>query len=170
MDWLHILSLFPLDVFIFFRINPGKPGLSCVYWTKFRVWSDIKFRACEDCCHMIFISIKAASLAFGRLLPQFPWWHNALHDVVMSAMASQITSLTIVYSSVYSVADQRKQQSSASLAFVRWSVISPHMGASNTGNVFIWWRHLGYGNAVPLPAMRTVIDQSQGSVLAFCQS
>ena len=37
----------------------------------------------------------------------------------MGAMASQITSLTIVYSIVYSDADQRKHQSSASLAFVR---------------------------------------------------
>ena len=37
----------------------------------------------------------------------------------MSAIASQITSLTIVYSIVYSAADQRKHQSSASLAFVR---------------------------------------------------
>ena len=37
----------------------------------------------------------------------------------MSAMASQITSLTIVYSTVYSSADQRIYQSSASLAFVR---------------------------------------------------
>ena len=37
----------------------------------------------------------------------------------MGKMASQITSLTIVYSTVYSGADQRKQQSSASLAFVR---------------------------------------------------
>ena len=37
----------------------------------------------------------------------------------MGAIASQITSLTIVYSSVYSTADQRKHQSSASLAFVR---------------------------------------------------
>ena len=35
------------------------------------------------------------------------------------AMASQNTSLTIVYSTVYSGADQRKNQSSASLAFVR---------------------------------------------------
>ena len=40
-------------------------------------------------------------------------------DVTMSLMASQITSLTIVYSAVYSGADQRKHQSSASLAFVR---------------------------------------------------
>ena len=37
----------------------------------------------------------------------------------MGAMASQITSLTIVYSTIYSDTDQRKLQSSASLAFVR---------------------------------------------------
>ena len=36
----------------------------------------------------------------------------------MGAVASQITSLTIVYSTVYSDAEQRKHQSSASLAFV----------------------------------------------------
>ena len=39
-------------------------------------------------------------------------------DVIMGTMASQITSLTIVYSAVYSGQDQRKHQSSASLAFV----------------------------------------------------
>ena len=42
------------------------------------------------------------------------------NDVIMSAIASQITSLTIVYSTIYSGADQRKHQSSTSLAFVRW--------------------------------------------------
>ena len=41
------------------------------------------------------------------------------NGVIMSAVVSQITSLTIVYSTVYSDADQRKHQSSASLAFVR---------------------------------------------------
>ena len=50
----------------------------------------------------------------------------------MGAMASQITSLTIVYSTVYSGADQRKHQSSASLAIVlgihRWPGNSPHKG------------------------------------------
>ena len=45
----------------------------------------------------------------------------------MGTIASQITSLTIVYSTVYSGADQRKHQSSASLAFVR--VI--HRGPAN---------------------------------------
>ena len=54
------------------------------------------------------------------------------NDVIMDAMASQITSLTIVYSTVYSVEDQRKHQSSASLAFVwgfhRRQVNPPHKG------------------------------------------
>ena len=40
-------------------------------------------------------------------------------DVIMTTMASQITSLIVVYSTVYSDADQRKHQSSASLTFVR---------------------------------------------------
>ena len=44
---------------------------------------------------------------------------NHYSDVIIGAMASQITSLTIVYSTVYSGADQRKHRSSASLAFVR---------------------------------------------------
>ena len=41
------------------------------------------------------------------------------NDVIMSLTASQITSPMLVYSTVYSDADQRKHQSSASLAFVR---------------------------------------------------
>ena len=66
------------------------------------------------------------------------------NDVIMDAMASQITSHTIVYSTVYSGTDQRKHQSSASLAFVR--VNSPVTGefpaqrASNAQNVSIWRR------------------------------
>ena len=51
-------------------------------------------------------------------------------DVIIGANASQITNLKIVYSTVYSGADQRKHQSSASLAFVlgihRKPVNSPH--------------------------------------------
>ena len=41
------------------------------------------------------------------------------NDVRKDTIASQITSLTIVYPTVYSDADQSKHQSSASLAFVR---------------------------------------------------
>ena len=63
----------------------------------------------------------------------------------MSPAASQITSLTIVYSIDYSGTDQRKHQSSASLAFVwgihRRPVNSPAQMANNAENVSIWWRH-----------------------------
>ena len=71
----------------------------------------------------------------GLILPQtkpniFAIYHY--NDVIMSAMASQITSLTIIYSTVYSGTDERKHQSSVSLAFVRgihrWPVNSPHKG------------------------------------------
>ena len=67
-----------------------------------------------------------------------PLWYqtNNIHtihhhsDVIMRAIASQITSLTIVYSIVYSDVNQRKHQSPASLAFVRGihrgPVNSPH--------------------------------------------
>ena len=56
--------------------------------------------------------------------------HDYYDDVIMDTRASQITSLTIVYSTVYSGANQRKHQSSASVAFVRGihrgPVNSPH--------------------------------------------
>ena len=59
------------------------------------------------------------------------WGARCLYtDVIMGAISSQITSLLIVYSTVYLDADQRKHQSSASLAFVwgihRGPVNSPH--------------------------------------------
>ena len=53
------------------------------------------------------------------------WLSSHYNDFIMSAMASQITSLTIVYSG----ADQRKHWSSASLAFVS-IVNSPHKEAA----------------------------------------
>ena len=67
------------------------------------------------------------------------WKKKHYCDVIMHGIASQITSLTIVYSTVYSDADQRKHQSSASLAFGT-DEFPAHM-ASNAENVSIWWRH-----------------------------
>ena len=63
----------------------------------------------------------------------------------MNAVASQITGLKIVNSTICSGADQRKHKSSTSLAFVR--VIHhvngdfPAQRASNSENVSIWWHH-----------------------------
>ena len=57
---------------------------------------------------------------------------QSFNFLIMSAMASQITSGSIVYSTVCSGADQGKHESSFSLAFVRgipgWPVDSPHKG------------------------------------------
>ena len=66
-------------------------------------------------------------------------------DVIMSAMASQITGVSTVCSAVCSYTDQRKYLSSAPLAFVRgihrWPVNFPHKRASDLESVSIWWRH-----------------------------
>ena len=73
------------------------------------------------------------------------FFHTHYCDVVMGVIASQITSLAIVHLTVYSDVDQRKHQSSASLAFVRgihrWPDEFPAQMASNAENVSIWWRH-----------------------------
>ena len=73
----------------------------------------------------------------GQFYPRpvmLPHWHwgNHHNDVIMGALVSQITSLTIVYWTVYSRRRSRKNQSPASQAFVRgnhrWPVNSPHKG------------------------------------------
>ena len=75
----------------------------------------------------IFIVAKASQSNAHIALQQFHY-----NDVIMGSMVSQITSLTISCRTVYSGADQRKHQSSASLAFVwgihRWPVKFPHKG------------------------------------------
>ena len=81
---------------------------------------------------------KASNLLFNV-------WIRSYHyrDAIMGTMASQTTSFTIVYSTVYSGADQRRHQSSASLAFVGNSPVTGDLRAqmaSNAENVSIWWR------------------------------
>ena len=69
--------------------------------------------------------------------------HN--YDIIMSAMVSQIIGVSIVFSTIYWGADQRKRQSCASLASLCGN--SPVTGefpaqmASTAENVSIWWRH-----------------------------
>ena len=93
-------------------------------------------------------------------------------DVIMSTIASQITSLTIVYSTVYSGADQRKHQSSASLAFV-WEFTGdwfPFDDVIMEGRVTVyaavihqwlvscqpWWRH-------PMEIFSSLLDLWEGN-------
>ena len=82
---------------------------------------------CESChlkCYLLIVNYTSQKTEQQR---NFSFHYS---DDIMGEMASQITSLAIVYSTVYSGADQRKHQSSASLAFVlgipRGPVNSPH--------------------------------------------
>ena len=96
--------------------------------------------------HSCFVNtVRWLVIQMRNIVKVFVIYFSIFHynDVIMSAMASQITSVSIVYLTVYSGADQRKHQSSASLAIVRgipqWPVNSPHK--TNAENVSIWWRH-----------------------------
>ena len=104
------------------------------------------------------------TLHFWYILTSSPYT-----DVIISAMASQITSFTGVYSTVYSGACQSKHQSSASLAFVRGN--SPVTGefpaqrASNAENVSIWRRHRGQKRCYKLQTRAHLsLSQSLNSV------
>ena len=98
------------------------------------------------CCVSSISLVDSCDLVFGAALLAIGQWYNFhCSEVIMSMMASQITTLPIVYSSVYSGADQRKHQSSVSLVFVRgihrWPVNSLHRGLVTWKNVSIWWCH-----------------------------
>ena len=110
---------------------------------KYHLWSVCTIysihKICTWFCYMLcFVSFcfqVISRVPGGFMLPPLypiPMLPGILHYgvVIMDSIASQITSLTIVYSTVNSDADQRKHQSSASLAFVcgihRWPVNSPH--------------------------------------------
>ena len=96
-----------------FKLNSTTNLIPCVKWLTSQHW----VRFWPGAYSTISISDKYTTVRYD----------NA---VIMGTMASQITSLMIVYSIVYSGADKRKHQSSASLAFVRgihrWPVNSPH--------------------------------------------
>ena len=72
-------------------------------------------------------------------------------DVITGTMASQITSLAIVYSTIYSGADQRNMKLRVTGLFAGNSQMT-----SNAENVSIWWRHrlsyvLGLWSTAPTP-------------------
>ena len=69
----------------------------------------------------------------------------------MTTVASQITSLTVVYSIVYSDAYQRKHQSSASLAFV-WVIHREPVNSPHKGPVTRKMAHLMTSSWIPYPA------------------
>ena len=128
-----------VEIYIFPLI---KKSFGNVIRTFFGQLQCVKCRS-RACIYIYVINIKSREISVVRhcsrrkaALKGLKWWSCRgitpfqYCDVIMGAMASQITSLTIVYSTVYSNVDQRKRQRSASLDFVRgihrWPVNSPH--------------------------------------------
>ena len=73
------------------------------------------------------------------------------NDAMMSVMASKITGVSVVCSTVCSGANRRKHQSSASLPCEGNPPMAggfPSQRASNAENVPIWWRHHATSRAV----------------------
>ena len=107
---------------IYFSIECSPKHLICSRHRTYLIW-------CETCCRTGSVAQRGYTWANtvhrvgctnNRRLPVLGLKSEKHYtDVTMSPMASQITSPGVVYSTVYSGADQRKHQSSVSLTFVR---------------------------------------------------
>ena len=81
--------------------------------------------------------------------------HTTVHysDGIMTTMASQITSLTIVYLTVYSRRRSKEISKLRVTGLCEWNSLGtgefPAQGVSNAENVSIWWRHHATADAVP---------------------
>ena len=78
----------------------------------------------------------------------------------MGAMASQVTSLTILYSTVYSGADQTPKLRITGLCVGNSPVTgeSPTQRANDAGNVTIWWRHHEWSDRCEQMSYRVPVD------------
>ena len=88
---------------------------------------------------MSLVALEVAVVTISSATGDYKIHHS---DVIMIAMASRITSVSIVYPAACSGTDQRKHPSSASLVFVRPVTGEfPAQRVSNAENVFIWSHH-----------------------------
>ena len=119
-----------IDVFFDLHLNKRLSKQSWVWW--FKTPSSSLWCHCNEACRWpSTLARNGARPSAGPLLNEESYMFTCktlcssmdlyLHysDVIMSVMMSQITGVSIVCSTVDSDADQRKHQSSASLAFVR---------------------------------------------------
>ena len=94
------------------------------------------------CIVLQLIQLYLTSQHVGFLYSVISWHYN---DVIMGEMASQVSSLTIVYSTVYSRRRTTKTSKPrvTGLCEGNWPVAGefPAQRASNAENVSIWWRH-----------------------------
>ena len=137
--------------------TPDNQGRVCVSYQHIfiKLWIFNGIRRAHWWLHVGFVSVDKTILSDSPRPHDISWQH--CNDVIMGAMASQITSLTVVYSTLYLGADQRKKTSKlrvTGLCAGNSSVTGefPAQRASNAENVSIWWRH-HVGNVLmdPIP-------------------
>ena len=135
-DLVNIQS-FAMSTFLYWKLKPSKHIFTFQNKQSYNFYSVQIWLLTHDIWLIIMIHDSDTMRCNSELDPwSGDWFHQISSaiwhytDVIMGTMASQITSLTIVYSAVYSGADQRKHQSSVSLPFVRGihrgPVNSPH--------------------------------------------
>ena len=135
--WSYDRLISPMGFPILRRCHPyieSGPWPPCVMdkLQHSQLWHNIAYCTKQCCCEGMSQIISPTDNRTPP--PLFSHWLRCCfyhyNYVIMGAIASQITSLPIVYTTVYLGADQRKHQSSASLAFVRgihrWPVNFPH--------------------------------------------
>ena len=101
-------------------------SFKCIYpvtWPTYRLWPQCLLALSVYSPHCVGRAALSVQMGAER-----GWLYYMVHysDVIMNAMASQISSLTIVYSTVYPGTDERQHQSFASLALCAGN--SPHNG------------------------------------------
>ena len=94
-------------------------AMICGFYVVFSFSSSVFFEEIEK-IYPIYLYVDDKEIWNHRSNIFLVWMEHNEHDnnVIMGTMASQITGITIVDSNIYSGKDQRKHQSSASLAFV----------------------------------------------------
>ena len=100
--------------------------------------------------------------------------HEPKFDVIIGAMASEITNLTVVCSTAYSDTDKRTQLSFTSLTFLRGihrgPLNSPHKGPVTPENVSIWWRHHGHQGRHAMLVTRGLVSYGDISESVLAQA
>ena len=89
----------------------------------------------------------------GKVLGwRFPQWPLHYKDVIMSATTSLITSLTIVYLTVYSRRRSKKRSKLRVTGLCVGTGEFPAQRASNAENISIWWRH--HAMSIPITCFK----------------
>ena len=124
------------------RAHPWRQAMECHLWVQTLIYDlpqllqrCLQYQVILD--HIITAPYCPWDCRVAQFLPIGMIWYFVISvyhysDVIMSTVTSQITSISIVCWTICKGADQRKHQSSASLAFVRgihrWPVNSPNEG------------------------------------------